>query len=134
MPAQGGLRFLSSDGAIKPTGTCLGASAGDFVFRRRHARHRSGEQCDPRQRGREERIRQAFTNTKVITESEDASLASRVRLTVFVTNMKRLRPLVNKIQEQLWASGPYPPRTILKVAKLNQDNIFEMEWTFFAPA
>ena len=70
----------------------------------------------------------------MITESEDASLASRVRLTVFVTNMKRLRPLVNKIQEQLWAGGPYPPRTILKVAKLNQDNIFEMEWTFFAPA
>ncbi len=71
---------------------------------------------------------------KVITESEDASLASCVHLTVFVTDMKRLRPLVNKTQEQLWAGGPYPPRNILEVAKLNQGNIFEMEGTFFAPA
>ena len=71
---------------------------------------------------------------EVITESEDASLASCVHLTVFVTDMKRLRPLVNKTQEQLWAGGPYPPRNILEVAKLNQGNIFEMEGTFFAPA
>ena len=45
----------------------------------------------------------------------------------------RLRPLVNKIQEELWASGPYPPRTIVEVARLNQDDIFEVEGTFYAP-
>jgi len=56
-----------------------------------------------------------------------------VRLTVFVTDMTQLRPLVNKVQEELWAGGPYPPRTIVEVAKLNQDDIFEVEGTFFAP-
>ena len=48
----------------------------------------------------EERIRQAFTNMKVITESEDASLASCVHLTVFVTDMKRLRPLVQHCADE----------------------------------
>jgi 2-iminobutanoate/2-iminopropanoate deaminase len=81
----------------------------------------------------EERIRRAYTNMKTIAESEGASLASCVRLTVFVTDMKRLRPLVNKVQEDLWAGGPYPPRTIVEVAKLNQDDIFEVEGTFYAP-
>jgi enamine deaminase RidA (YjgF/YER057c/UK114 family) len=52
---------------------------------------------------------------------------------VFVTDMTALRPLVNKVQEQLWAGLPYPPRTIVEVAKLNQDDIFEVEGTFYAP-
>ena len=29
--------------------------------------------------------------------------------------------------------GPYPPRTIVEVTRLNQDDIFEVEGTFFAP-
>jgi 2-iminobutanoate/2-iminopropanoate deaminase len=44
-----------------------------------------------------------------------------------------LRPLVNKIQEELWTGGSYPPRTIVEVSKLNQDDIFEVEGTFYAP-
>ena len=83
--------------------------------------------------GDEARIRQAFVNMKIIAASEGASLADCVRLTVFVTDMARLRPLVNKVQEEVWAGGPYPPRTILEVARLNQDDIFEVEGTFFAP-
>ena len=47
--------------------------------------------------------------------------------------MARLRPLVNKIQEEFWGLGPYPPRTIVEVARLNQDDIFEVEGTFYAP-
>ncbi len=82
----------------------------------------------------EARIRQAFKNMKTIAESEGAKLSDCVRLTVFVTDMNRLRPLVNKVQEELWAGGPYPPRTIVEVAKLNQDDIFEVEGTFYAPA
>jgi enamine deaminase RidA (YjgF/YER057c/UK114 family) len=81
----------------------------------------------------EERIRTAFTNMKTIAESEGASLTCCVRLTVFVTDMNRLRPLVNKVQAELWAGGSYPPRTIVEVAKLNQDDIFEVEGTFYAP-
>jgi hypothetical protein len=66
--------------------------------------------------GEEARIRQAFLNMKRIAESEGASLADCVRLTVFVTDMSRLRPLVNKLQEELWSGSPYPPRTIVEVA------------------
>jgi enamine deaminase RidA (YjgF/YER057c/UK114 family) len=81
----------------------------------------------------EERIRRAYTNMQMIAESEGARLSDCVRLTVFVTDMKRLRPLVNKIQEELWGAGPYPPRTIVEVASLNQDDIFEVEGTFYVP-
>jgi hypothetical protein len=34
----------------------------------------------------------------------------------------------------LWGEGPYPPRTIIEVHRLNQDDIVEVEGTFFAPA
>jgi enamine deaminase RidA (YjgF/YER057c/UK114 family) len=125
------VRILSPQGAIAPTGTwSLGARAGDFIF---VAGMRG---IDPSNNnliaGDEARIRQAFMNMKVIAESEGASLADCVRLTVFVTDMGRLRPLVNKVQELLWGGGPFPPRTILEVSKLNQDDIFEVEGTFYA--
>jgi len=83
--------------------------------------------------GDEARIRQAFVNMKMIAESEGVDLSGCVRLTVFVTDMARLRPLVNKIQEELWQGGSYPPRTIVEVSRLNQDDIFEVEGTFYAP-
>ena len=59
--------------------------------------------------------------------------ARRGAIVVYVTDMFRFRPLVNKVQEELWAGGPYPPRTILEVHRLNQDDIFEVEGTFYAP-
>ena len=80
--------------------------------------------------GDEARIRQAFLNMKMIAGSEGADLPDCVRLTVFVTDMQRLRTVVDKIQEELWSGGPYPPRTIVEVAALNQDDIFEVEGTF----
>ncbi|WP_164828047.1 RidA family protein, partial [Paenibacillus ehimensis] len=55
------------------------------------------------------------------------------RLVVYVTDMYRYRPIVNKIQEELWGKGPYPPRTIIEVDRLNQDDIVEVEGTFYAP-
>jgi 2-iminobutanoate/2-iminopropanoate deaminase len=127
-----GVRTLSPHGAIAPTGTwSLGARAGDFIF---VAGMRG---IDPANSnlvaGDEARIRQAFMNMKMIAESEGANFSDCVRLTVFVTDMGRLRPLVNKVQEQLWAGGPYPPRTILEVTRLNQEDIFEVEGTFYAP-
>ena len=132
MAAPSGVKILSPAGAIKPTGTwSLGARAGDFVF---VAGIRG---IDPASNelvaGPEHRIRQAFQNMQAIAGSEGARLADCVRLTVFVTDMNRLRPLLNQIQEELWAGGPYPPRTIVEVAKLNQDDIFEVEGTFYAP-
>ena len=127
-----GVKTLDPPGAIKAVGTwSLGARAGDFIF---VAGMRG---IDPANNtlvaGDEARIRQAFMNMKTIAASEGAGLDDCVRLTVFVTDMARLRPLVNKVQEQVWAGGPYPPRTILEVSKLNQDDIFEVEGTFYAP-
>jgi 2-iminobutanoate/2-iminopropanoate deaminase len=129
MPA---VKILSPKGAIAPTGTwSLGARAGDFVF---VAGMRG---IDPAGNtlvaGEEARIRQAFMNMKTIAGAEGATLKDCVRLTVFVTDMNRLRPIVNKVQEELWAGTPYPPRTIVEVSKLNQDDIFEVEGTFYAP-
>ena len=83
--------------------------------------------------GAEARIRQAFANMRAIAESEGAGLGACVRIVVYVTDMAALRPLVNKVQAELWNGGPYPPRTIVEVAKLNQDDIFEVEGTFYAP-
>jgi 2-iminobutanoate/2-iminopropanoate deaminase len=132
MNAKDGVKILSPHGAIQPTGTwSLGVRAGDFVF---VAGMRGIEPSSNAMLGSEEaRIRQAFTNMKTIAASEGAGLSDCVRLTVFVTDMSRLRPLVNKLQEELWAGGPYPPRTIVEVAKLNQDDIYEVEGTFYAP-
>jgi enamine deaminase RidA (YjgF/YER057c/UK114 family) len=128
----GGVKIMSPPGAITPTGTwSVGARAGDFVF---IAGMRGIDPSTNALVGSEEaRIRQAFKNMKTIAESEGAKLWDCVRLTVFVTDMNRLRPLVNKVQEELWAGAPYPPRTIVEVSKLNQDDIFEVEGTFYAP-
>ncbi|KAK8087352.1 endoribonuclease L-PSP [Apiospora phragmitis] len=58
---------------------------------------------------------------------------SCVRLQVFVTDMHRWRPLVNQVQEELWreVAPNYPPRTILEVQRLNDDDIVEVEGTFY---
>ena len=124
---------LSPPGAIAPTGPwSLGTRAGDFVF---VAGMRG---IDPAANtpveGDEARIRQAFSNMETIAASEGAGLHDCVRLVVYVTDMDRYRPLVNKVQEDLWAGGPYPPRTIVEVRKLNQNDIMEVEGTFYAPA
>jgi 2-iminobutanoate/2-iminopropanoate deaminase len=126
------ISVLTPNSAIAPTGPwSLGARAGDFVFvaGMRGIDPVNNKLVD----GDEARIHQAFMNMKLIAGSEGASLADCIRLTVFVTDMSRLRPLVNKVQESLWGAGPYPPRTIVEVSRLNQDDIFEVEGTFYAP-
>jgi 2-iminobutanoate/2-iminopropanoate deaminase len=127
-----GVKTLAPPGAIKPTGTWnLGTRAGDFVY---VAGMRGIDpQTDTLVQGDEARVRQAFMNMKLIAESEGATLRDAVRLVVFVTDMFRYRPIVNKIQAELWGQGPYPPRTIVEVHRLNQDDIVEIEGTFYAP-
>ena len=127
-----GVKTLNPPGAIKTTGTWdVGARAGDFIY---VAGMRG---IDPKTntlvQGDEARIRQAFLNMKLIAESEGATLQDCVRIVVYVTDMFRFRPLANKVQEELWGKGPYPPRTIVEVHRLNQDDIFEVEGTFYAP-
>jgi 2-iminobutanoate/2-iminopropanoate deaminase len=131
--SPGGVRTLSPPGAIKPTGAWnVAARAGDFIYvaGMRGIDPESGTLVP----GDEARIRQAFLNMKLIAESEGATLQDCVRIVVYVTDMYRFRPIANKVQEELWGKGPYPPRTIVEVHRLNQDDILEVEGTFFAPA
>ena len=126
------IEFLAPPGAIKPTGTwSLGVRAGDFVF---VAGMRG---IDPATNtlvdGAEARVRQAFLNMQTIVAAAGGSLRDAVRLVVYVTDMDRHRPLVNKIQEEFWGGPPYPPRTIVEVSRLNQDDIVEVEGAFFCP-
>jgi enamine deaminase RidA (YjgF/YER057c/UK114 family) len=126
------IAFLSPSGAIKPTGPwSLGVRAGDFVF---VAGMRG---IDPRSNtlveGDEARVRQAFMNMKTIVEAAGGTLRNAVRLVVYVTDMDRYRPLLNKIQEEFWGAPPYPPRTIVEVSRLNQNDVVEVEGTFFCP-
>jgi len=130
--SPGGVKTLSPEGAIKPTGTWnLGTRAGDFIFVAGMRGIDAG--TNSLVQGDEARVRQAFLNMKLIAEAEGASLRDAVRLVVYVTDMFRHRPLVNKVQEELWGKGPYPPRTIVEVDRLNQDDIVEVEGTFYAP-
>ena len=126
-----GVKTLTPQGAIKTTGTWdVGTRAGDFIY---IAGMRGIDpQTNTLVAGEEARIRQGFTNMKLIAESEGATLRDCVRIVVYVTDMFRFRPLVNKVQEELWGKGPYPPRTIIEVHRLNQDDIFEVEGTFYA--
>jgi 2-iminobutanoate/2-iminopropanoate deaminase len=128
-----GVRTLAPAGAIRPTGTwSLGVRAGDFVF---VAGMRGIDpQTNTLVEGDAARVRQAFRNMALIAQSEGATLRDAVRLVVYVTDMARYRPLVNRVQEEFWGQGPYPPRTIVEVARLNQDDVVEVEGTFYAPA
>jgi len=126
-------RILQPKGAIAPTGTwSLGTRAGDFVFvaGMRGIAPETNELVE----GNEARIVQAFRNMQLIAASEGATLQDAVRLVVYVTDMALHRPLVNKVQEDLWGGGPYPPRTILEVSRLaDEGDIFEVDGTFYAP-
>jgi 2-iminobutanoate/2-iminopropanoate deaminase len=128
-----GVRTLAPPGAIKAEGTwSLGARAGDFVFV-------AGMQgvdpatnklvADP-----EGRIRQAFLNIKLIAQSEGATLRDCVRLTIYVSDLGKVAPLVDKVQAELWGNGPFPPRTMFEAKRLFDDDVIEIDSVFYAPA
>jgi len=127
-----GVRTLDPPGAIKAEGTwSLGARAGDFVFV-------AGMQgIDPATntlvRDPEARVRQAFLNIRLIAQSEGASLQDCVRVTVYVSDLHRYAPMVDKAQAELWGKPPYPPRTMVEVQRLFDDDIVEIDSVFYAP-
>ena len=94
------VKTLAPAGAIKPTGTWnLGTRAGDYIY---IAGMRGIDpKTDTLIQGEEARVRQAFLNMKLIAESEGATLRDAARLVVYVTDMFRFRPLVNKVQSEL---------------------------------
>jgi 2-iminobutanoate/2-iminopropanoate deaminase len=128
-----GVKTLNPPGAIKAEGTwSLGARAGDFVFV-------AGMQgVDPATntlvQDPQARILRAFLNLKLIAESEGASLKDCVRLTVYVSDLHRYAPMVDKAQAELWGGPPYPPRTMVEVQRLFEDDIVEIDSVFYAPA
>jgi 2-iminobutanoate/2-iminopropanoate deaminase len=127
-----GVRTLNPAGATKAEGTwSLGARAGDFIFV-------AGMQgvdpatnklvADP-----EGRIRQAFANLRLLAQSEGASLQDCVRLTIYVSDLAKVAPLVDKVQAELWGKPPYPPRTMFEAKRLFDDDIIEIDSVFYAP-
>ncbi|KAI1356038.1 YjgF-like protein [Xylaria sp. FL0043] len=65
------------------------------------------------------RVRQAFQNMVALATMVGADITSCSRVVVYVTDMYRYHP--NK----------YPPRTIAEVDRLNEDDIVEVEGTFW---
>jgi enamine deaminase RidA (YjgF/YER057c/UK114 family) len=131
-PSPNGVKTLNPPGAIKAEGTwSLGTRAGDFVFV-------AGMQgIDPATntlvQDPQARIRQAFLNIRLIAQSEGASLQDCVRLTVYVSDLHRFAPMVEKAQAELWGKPPYPPRTMIEVQRLFDDDIVEIDSVFYAP-
>jgi enamine deaminase RidA (YjgF/YER057c/UK114 family) len=133
-PSPNGVKTLNPPGAIN-TGSdtwSVGARAGDFIFV-------AGMQgIDPATSklvdGDEARIRQAFLNLKLIAQSEGATLQDCVRITVYISDLHRFAPLVSKVQAELWGKPPYPPRTMLEVQRLFDDDIVEIDSIFYAPS
>jgi 2-iminobutanoate/2-iminopropanoate deaminase len=125
------VRYLAPPSAIAPTGPWSLAALDTTTDTLYIAGMRGIDPATDRLvEGAEARIRQAFANMRHIAESQGASLKDCLRLVVYVTDMARHRPIANKIQEELWVGGPYPPRTIVEVRRLNDDDIFEVEGTF----
>ena len=130
--AQDRVKTLDPPGAIKAVGTwSLGARAGDFIFV-------AGMQgVDPATNALvadpQARVRQAFLNIKLIAESEGATLKDCVRLTVYVSDLSLIAPLVEKAQAELWGGPPYPPRTMVEVRRLFDDDMVEIDSVFYAP-
>ena len=127
-----GVRTLDPPGAIKAEGTwSLGVRAGDFVFV-------AGMQgVDPATntlvKDPQARVLRAFLNLKLIAKSEGASLQDCVRLTVYVSDLHRYAPMVDKAQAELWGKPPYPPRTMIEVKRIYDDDIAEIDSVFYAP-
>ena len=125
---------VSPPGSIQPTGTwglaSLDKATGTlYIAGMRGIDPATNKLVD----GAEARIRQAFLNMQHIAQSQGATLQDCLRIVVYTTDMFRYRPIANKVQQELWNNGPYPPRTIIEVHRLNDDDILEVEGTFHVP-
>ena len=63
-----------------------------------------------------------------------SSLKDGVRLTVYLSDLPRFTPMVEKAEAELWSGPPYPPRTMIEVKRLYNDDIAEIDnILFYAP-
>lgn len=80
-----------------------------------------------------ERIRQAFRNVKNIAQYYNTNLQNVVRNVVYITGaadsneFSAVRAIVNEVQAEpeFWGPGPYPPRSILGVRWLANQEVLE---------
>lgn len=81
------------------------------------------------------RVRKAYNNMRDLAEMAGAELTDCVRLVVYTTDMYRYRPMCNEVQIELWGddASRYPPRSIIEIDRLNDDDIVEVEGTFYNP-
>ena len=117
--------------AASPTGPFVQAvRAGDFVF----VAGQRGIEPDTGAlvAGTPEKIRRAFENIRAILEAAGTSLEYVVMSRVYVRDMAAHRPIVNDAYQQYFPKGP-PPRTIVEVARLNQDDEVEIEVVAWVP-
>lgn len=82
------------------------------------------------------RIRQAYQNMADLVRLAGGDVrTSCLRLVVYVSDMYRWRPVVNRVTEEVWGAGggkvEYCPRSIVEVQRLNDDDIVEVEGTFW---
>ncbi len=127
-----GVKAINPPGAPKAVGAWgLGVRAGDFVFL-------AGMQgvdpaTDKLEKDPEARIRRAFLNIKLLAASEGATLQDCVRVTVYLSDLHRYVGIVDKVQAELWGKPPYPPRTMMEIQRLFDDDIVEIDTVFYAP-
>ena len=56
-----------------------------------------------------------------------------MRLTIYLSDLPRYAPMVEKAQLELWGGPPYPPRTMVEVKRLYDDDLVEIDSVFYAP-
>jgi 2-iminobutanoate/2-iminopropanoate deaminase len=76
----------------------------------------------------EERVRLIFEHLSRALEAGGSSLRHVLSTRVYVTDMRRHRPLVNEAYERAFGRD-LPTRTIVEVHGLNQDDTIELEAT-----
>ena len=69
----------------------------------------------------------------MIAHAVGASLQDCVRLTIYVSDLKHFAAMVDEVQAELWGAPPYPPRTMVEVRRLFDDDIVEIDSVFYAP-
>ncbi len=117
--------------AAAPTGPFVQAMrAGEFVFvaGQRGILPGTGALAS----GTREKVRQTFENIQAILAAAGTSLEYVVMSRVYVRDMAGQRPIVNEAYERYFPQGP-PPRTIVEVARLNQDDEVEIEVVAWVP-
>lgn len=118
-------RTTNVEGVFEPTGPWNWSVEWNglvFVSGVRGIELQSGEPAE----GDERRLELIFVHLSKVLEGAGSSLSSVLSSTVYVTNMTRLRPLVNDAYTRAFGSN-LPTRTIVEIQALNQNDSIEIE-------